>query len=269
MGVHFISGLPRSGSTLLAAILRQNPTLHTQIASPLGKLVIGALRNMSADEEGYGFFDEAKRAAILRGIFRGFYHDVHEEKTVLDGNRLWTAKLPTLKTIYPTAKMVCCVRDMPWIFDSIERLVQRNSLLPSGLFGFEASGTVYDRFEHLIQNQGLVGFAWAGLRQAFYGSDVDSLLLVTFESLTREPEPVLAQIYEFLGLPYFSHDFDNVEFSAEELDNFLGTPGLHRVRAKVSSEARQTILPPELYKRAAVDTFWKDAALNPNNVRVI
>jgi sulfotransferase len=27
-GLHFISGLPRSGSTLLAALLRQNPFLH-------------------------------------------------------------------------------------------------------------------------------------------------------------------------------------------------------------------------------------------------
>jgi sulfotransferase len=27
-GIHFISGLPRSGSTLLAAILRQNPRFH-------------------------------------------------------------------------------------------------------------------------------------------------------------------------------------------------------------------------------------------------
>ena len=39
-GIHFISGLPRSGSTLLAALLlTQNPALHAGITSPVGSLV--------------------------------------------------------------------------------------------------------------------------------------------------------------------------------------------------------------------------------------
>ena len=34
-GIHFISGLPRSGSTLLAGILRQNPRFHAGMTSPV------------------------------------------------------------------------------------------------------------------------------------------------------------------------------------------------------------------------------------------
>jgi len=32
---HFISGLPRSGSTLLAALLRQNPRFHAAMTIPV------------------------------------------------------------------------------------------------------------------------------------------------------------------------------------------------------------------------------------------
>jgi len=32
---HFISGLPRSGSTLLSAILRQNPRFYAGMTSPV------------------------------------------------------------------------------------------------------------------------------------------------------------------------------------------------------------------------------------------
>ncbi|MGA8585530.1 MAG: sulfotransferase [Roseiarcus sp.] len=32
--LHFISGLPRSGSTLLAALLRQNPRISAGMSSP-------------------------------------------------------------------------------------------------------------------------------------------------------------------------------------------------------------------------------------------
>jgi sulfotransferase len=42
--IHFISGLPRSGSTLLAAILRQNPRFHAGMSSPVASLFM-ALRH--------------------------------------------------------------------------------------------------------------------------------------------------------------------------------------------------------------------------------
>ena len=38
-GIHFLSGLPRSGSTLLGALLKQNPKLHSGMSSPVGGLV--------------------------------------------------------------------------------------------------------------------------------------------------------------------------------------------------------------------------------------
>ena len=39
--VHFISGLPRSGSTLLAALLRQNPRFEAGMSGPLAGLFVG------------------------------------------------------------------------------------------------------------------------------------------------------------------------------------------------------------------------------------
>ena len=76
---HFISGLPRSGSTLLAAILRQNPALHANVTSPVGAM----LGEMSAGSEGAVFFDEGRRRAVLRGCFENYYHDMGA-RTVFD-----------------------------------------------------------------------------------------------------------------------------------------------------------------------------------------
>jgi sulfotransferase len=49
--LHFISGLPRSGSTLLATLLQQNPRFYVAMASPIGSLVNHMLEAMSADQE--------------------------------------------------------------------------------------------------------------------------------------------------------------------------------------------------------------------------
>ena len=40
---HFITGLPRSGSTLLVSILKQNPKFHASITDPLANLVKGVI----------------------------------------------------------------------------------------------------------------------------------------------------------------------------------------------------------------------------------
>ena len=45
--IHFISGLPRSGSTLLAGILRQNPRFHAGMSSPVASLFMALQGAMS------------------------------------------------------------------------------------------------------------------------------------------------------------------------------------------------------------------------------
>ena len=124
-GIHFISGLPRSGSTLLSALLRQNPQIHANITSPVGSIFLAALHEMSEQNEGAVFINDERRREVLLGIVKGFYYDIHTEKTVFDTNRLWCSKLPTICTLYPKAKVICCVRDMPWIYDSVERLIRK------------------------------------------------------------------------------------------------------------------------------------------------
>jgi sulfotransferase len=172
-------------------------------------------------------------------------------------------------TVPPEAKVICCVRHIPWIMDSIERLLRRNAFDLTGMFGFEAGGTVYTRVNRLAVSDGMVGYALDGLREAFYGGWADRMILVTYEALTRDPAGTMAQLYDFIGEPGFGHDFDNVEYSADEFDAALGSPGLHTVRRKVDFIERPTVLPPELFQRFENDAFWMNPDLNIHGVRVI
>ena len=63
--IHFISGLPRAGSTLLSAILRQNPRFRAGMTGPVGSLVDAMLRNMSMSNETSIFITDAQRRALL------------------------------------------------------------------------------------------------------------------------------------------------------------------------------------------------------------
>jgi len=266
---HFISGLPRSGSTLLAAILRQNPRFSAGMSGPVGGLFNTLLTDMSAKNEGVMFIEDAQRQRILKGLFDNYYAE-HEAEVVFDTNRLWCSKLSALKVLFPEAKIIACVRHLSWIVDSIERLVQKNAFQPSSIFGYQGGGTVYTRANGVAGSDGMVGFALDALRQAVYGGDgAGRLLLVRYESLTGNPGATLNAIYDFLGEPVFDHDFDHIAYDDKGFDAKAGTPGLHAVRPKIEAGKRDTILPPDLFQRFAGDGFWEQPGNLPAGVRIV
>jgi sulfotransferase len=263
---HFITGLPRSGSTLLSGILLQNPRFHAGMTSPVGSLCGAVLGQVSAGTEFAPVVDRDKRRALLRGLFDSYYADVGKE-VIFDTNRTWSARLPLVRDMFPQAKVIACVRNVAWIMDSFERMYRANPYEHTRLFGAAgARGTVYSRLEGLAQHDQTVGYAWSALREAFYGEHASSLLLIDYELLTRAPAKVLPLVYDFLGEPHFAHDFDNVEYDAEEFDQQLGAPGLHHVKRQVKFTPRPTVIPPDLFDKFNQMSFWSDTSGSAANV---
>ncbi|TQV78646.1 sulfotransferase family protein [Denitrobaculum tricleocarpae] len=257
--LNFISGLPRSGSTLLAAILRQNPRISAEMSSPLAPLFNACLTGMGADNEFSVFFKEEQKRSILEGVFENYYKHLDTADVVFDTNRMWASQLTVIKQLFPETKVICCVRNPAWILDSVERLLRKNALDVSRLFGNSAErATVFSRAETLLNPGRMIGFPWSALKDAYYSAESDSLLLVDYELLASRPREVLALIYDFIGEPAFEHDFEDVTYEQEQFDQQLLTKNLHTVRGKVELTPRQSILPPDLFKRCQNLAFWHD-----------
>lgn len=257
--LHFISGLPRSGSTLLAGILRQNPRFYAAMSGPMAGLVTVLLNAMGPQNETAVFLDEERKAEILRAVMRTYYRPQSDRAVLFDTNRAWCARLPLLITLFPDAKVICCVRDVAWVLDSFERLVRKNPLSPTKLFATpEERQTVYSRVDALAHRDRVVGFAWSALKEAYYGEHSRSLLLVEYDILCQRPRDTMRLIYQFLGEPWHEHDFEQVEYDEPEFDAQLGAPGLHSVKTKVEFNLRRTVLPPDLFEKYATLAFWRD-----------
>ena len=256
--LHFISGLPRSGSTLLAGILLQNPRFHAGMTSPVGSMYRALEEAMSRRNEAAVFLSDEQRQALLKGLFSSYYQSINKE-TIFDTNRMWCTKLPALSKLFPDAKVICCVRSISWIIDSLETLVRKNAFELSGLFGFDGGNTVYTRVNAMAKNTGLVGYALDALREAYYGAEANRIMLLEYEDLCRRPKETLQRLYAFIGQPYFEHDFDNVVYAADNFDLQLGARGLHTIRSKVEWIERPTILPPDVFNRFQNDMFWRTA----------
>ncbi len=239
------------------------------MSGPLGGMFDTMLSELSDQSEFSVFVSNDQRSRILKGLFDSYYGPEFGGDVIFDTNRIWCARLEPLQQLFPRSKIIACVRHVSWVIDSIEQLVRRNVFQPSGIFNYKPAGTVYSRAEGLAKGDGMVGFAHNAVKQAFYSADPSNLMLLRFETLTREPARAIAAVYAFIDEPMYSHDFDNATYEADEFDRRLGTPGLHTVRPKVEPVARASVLPPDLFSRYENEAFWLDPALNPRKVKVV
>lgn len=255
---HFISGLPRSGSTLTSALLRQNPRFHASISSPLAGLVEGILSQVSAGTEMSTMVSPEQREQLLLGLFDSYYKG-HSQEVVFDTSRAWTAKLPLLMKLFPEAKLICLVRNVAWIMDSMERQFRANPFEHTRLFQNPADrATVYSRVESMASAGNLVGYPWHALREACYSEFANRLVIVDYDLLVARPNDTMKLLYNFLGEPLYAHDYESVQFNAPEFDAQLGLDGLHQVHSKVAPRQRETILPPDLFEQYRQRSFWSD-----------
>jgi len=221
---YFISGLPRSGSTLLSAILRQNPDFYADISSPVQGMLTSAIGHMSTTEASPNITDH-QRDSVLKGMVDGYYSNI-EKPVIFDSSRGWTSQTNLLKAMYPYTRIICCVRDINWILDSFEKI--SNVIKP-----------------------------WYWLQEGLLANP-SMILLVEYNDLTQKPEETMRRVYDFIGMDYYeSHDYENVEYSNDPFDLKISTPDLHTVSGRVEYRERETILPQQILDKYSGYEFWR------------
>ena len=153
--------------------------------------------------------------------------------------------------------MIVCVRSLPWILDSFETLVRKNALSTTTMFAPEENVNVYSRSHTLMRPDKPVGFAFDGIKQALTSNEKSSIYVLEYDKLAKRPEQTMKEIYQFIGKPYYKHDYDNVEVSYDEFDDDVQLKGLHTTRKKVSYVDRQLIIPPDLAQQYSNYEFWR------------
>jgi sulfotransferase len=253
---HFISGLPRSGSTLLTSILNQNPKFHSTISNPLARFVKSVVIETYAGP-GYSIeCPEPKRIKLIKNLIET-YHEDYNKEVCFNTNRGWSLLLPLLDQTFPDAKLICCVRDIPWVLDSFEKLFRKNPFAHSKLFTDQERETVYTRAEALMAPGHSVRFSYDCLKEAITGPQKHKIFLVEYEQLTKNPERTIRSLYNFIGEDYYNHNFNNVEASYDEYDADAGIRGLHTIRKQVQYIPRETILPPDVFHQFSGLEVWR------------
>jgi len=86
---HFLSGLPRSGNTLLSSLLNQNPIIYSSPISPVAGYMWNWYDESHGKEQIHRNIENSLRSEnVLKNFLNNFYADVNTP-IVIDREKLW------------------------------------------------------------------------------------------------------------------------------------------------------------------------------------
>jgi sulfotransferase len=216
----FIAGTPRSGSTLLVSVLAQNPNFKADRISALCELMWQSKLVFDSYASVTGF--PAEYSDSLMSALPSLYYKSDDKSVVFDFCRSWTkqANLDLIsKYITDRPKIICPFRDKNEVINSYQKLFESNNRTD-----FFESNFYYEMLDN-----------FDSLEYAMLLND-KRFLFIDYKDLVESPQLVFDNIYLFLDVEPFEHDFDNVVCSFTENEMVTGLVGLHDVRKKISWE---------------------------------
>lgn len=218
-----LSGLPRTGSTLLSAILHQNPHIHAEGNSAVCQLMWDMLQSCEQN---------CVEQLLANNRFDTAYHlinqipDVYYQNTsrtiVVDKCRSWTlaANQDLLRRfVTDTPKTIVLTRPIDEIVTSFALLYKRNGKK------FDENVLLREDTEPLMRS--LRGVEWA--KQVNRGE----FLFVEYQDLVDNTPTVLDDIYRFIGVERYEHDLTNIINTMPENDSVYGLIGMHDIRPTI------------------------------------
>jgi sulfotransferase len=265
---HFLSGLPRSGNTLLSAILNQNPNIYSTPLSPLPGLMWDYISSCASMEQiNRNKENEERSQQLLSSFFDTFYKDV-DKPIIIDREKSWgtPSNLELIKEyVTPTPKIIVTVRDILEIiasFIAMDADYLKNNTANNGYFINNYRSTKDSIAEHLMQPNGDIDKSLLGLASAFLPENKGMFHIVEYNDLILNPEKTMSSIYEFLDLPDYKHNFSNIKKVELDNDIILGLPkNMHDIRGSISKSSTSTdILSDYIKHKYSNMEFWREGS---------
>jgi sulfotransferase len=264
--INFLSGLPRSGNTLLAAILNQNPAFHVSPLSPLSSVLYEMDKIKNINENCLRTESNKDRIeTLMKSTAQSFYKDVNQ-RIIFDRDKTWgTPYHINLITEYinPQPKIIFTVRD---INDIIASFI---ALRPSSFVEEYESGSFYMNYykrfedgfaEYLMRPNGQIDNALCSLSSSLNDKFSDFFYIVEYKDLVRDPEKTINSIYNFLDIEPYAHDFLNIKKIESDDDDKVGFPeATHFVKDSIKPSCidAKNVLSEYTYNKYSDMEFWR------------
>ena len=232
-----LSGLPRSGSTLLSSILSQNIDIHAEGNSAVCQLMWDMQQSCNGNSKEQLLANNRIDIGIelIKNIPNIYYKNV-KASTIIDKCRSWTLpdNMAMLNKYFEYKPQVLVLeRPLVEIVRSFVALRQANNWQ-----GNLEEGLLDDWSEPIMRSY--EGVKWAK------ANNNGEFLFVQYDDLLHNTKATINKIYEFCKLESFEHDFNNIINKHPENDEVYGMLGQHDVRPTISKRKLDVKLSDEI-----------------------
>jgi len=257
----FLAGLPRSGSTLLSCILNQNPEIYCSNESPICDLLFRTEMYFAESKGYHASQNEGGQFQVCKTIIQSYYHN-NSESFIIDKFRSWGTPdnlFLIRKYITEDVKIICPVRPITEILASFIKLFRQHedrenfvdlNIVNHNRFIYKPLDDI--RCDELMIPNGPIDTALFSISQSKLPENKNVFHFVEYDNLIFNTEKTVKQIYDFLEIKYFEHDFENIHQSNEINHEYHNLPNMHVVRKKID---KQSTPPEEILSEYVINKY--------------
>jgi sulfotransferase len=264
----FMAGLPRSGSTLLSAILNQNPDIYVTPSADTSFLMLSLYKTSQTSESYHAGFAPEGYKNIMAKLPNAFYEHI-DKPYIIDKNRNWGTpeNIEVAELFADKVKIICPVRPILEVLASFVWLADKN---PDNFIDKFVSNYPVSQFrpkndarcDALMAADNHIEMNILSLASSFDPRHQGKFHFVAYADLVSKPEKVIKAIYEFLEIPEFPHQFNNLKWPLMPNEaSVYGIPSMHTIRSKIDkSKTKTSILSEYVHKKYghALDFIFPD-----------
>ena len=241
--IFFMSGLQRSGSTVLCNILQQHPDVFTVPTDPFYDVIHNILKEVNHKKTGsaldFEVFDRGLHQFILDGL-QGWYKSLTDKPVIVSKNRNWH----TLSHLFPDVKYLATVRNLFDVANSVIKKQYNNHSISTPLdHGYIGSSHI----EHVVTHYILTDESLQmGIRNLMYVNEreVDRVHFVRYEDLLQDSAQTLLDVQRFLNIEPFEFNLNDIDQqSLYEHDGYYMGQCSHVTQKKLQDLSNKPVIP--------------------------
>jgi sulfotransferase len=259
---YLLAGLPRSGNTLLASVLNQNPNFYVSPLSPMPDYLHNLYKVACESPDINSTEIIAPSDFAIKKFIHNYYADI-KQPIIFDRQKTWGTPANyynALTFIQPNIKVIFTTRSLVEILASLITV-----LGPIVNDAMSKNNWVWK--SHLSENDNKCDF----LMSPFYDLDKiyttyttiknypNNFLVVRYEDILEKPTATMRSIYDFLGQNFYKHNFEKIERAETYNERSIGMPdNLHEVKPRL---AALTLRAKDILSEYALSKYGRDKEL--------
>jgi len=202
----FLVAMPRSGNTLFASIMNQNP----EIAATPNSITLEIMKDLFLLKQTDVFLnypDHKSLDNVLDIVYDTYYKDWPQRIIIDRGPVMTVGNLQLMKKHYKRPfKCIVILRDLMDVLASYMQWYTENSNAFPNRYNLKNDE---EKLSMIMNKDGAVAKDLDAIKNAYNYPDICHF--VKYDDMVTNPEQEFKKIYKFLNEPYFNHRFNNLD----------------------------------------------------------